>query len=308
MTSSPPNSTRTIRQRVLFVLRPVVIIGVLVAFLVPFVAGIIFIRALTTGGCGGADDPAAYNMPFEDVSFPSSEFKTDIKAFFIPGDNGVTLIIPPGYTSGRGNLLHELVLLHKHGYGALTYESRACMGHYISLGYAEVTEVGDALDYLATRSDVDMDKLAIHGFSSAGATTLMAAARYPQLRAVVAEGGYHDFGDALRDTSQGQQWAFLGLFYEFGVRVGYRWTTGYDLSVLSPISTIGEIAPRPILLIYGTAEPSLRGGRLELAAAGDNAQLWEVPGATHGSYSWTAPEAFEQRVVDFYDKAFDLHP
>jgi pimeloyl-ACP methyl ester carboxylesterase len=307
MTPSPA-PTRAVRQRALFVLRPVLIIAVLLAFLAPFLAGVIFIRVLTTAGCGGADDPAAYNMPFEDVSFPSSEFQTDIKAFFIPSDNGVTLIVPPGYTSGRGNLLHELVLLHKHGYGALTYESRSCMGHYISLGYAEVTEVGDALRYLATRPDVDMDKIAIQGFSSAGATTLMAAARYPNLRAVVAEGGYHDFEDALRDTSQGQQWGFLGAFYEFGVKAGYRLTTGYDLSVLSPISTIGNIAPRPLLLIYGTAEPSLRGGRLELAAAGDNAQLWEVPGATHGSYSWTAPEEFEWRVVDFYDKAFDIRP
>ena len=307
MTPSPAPA-RTLRQRALFVLRPVLIVAALLAFLAPFIAGVIFIRILTTVGCGGGGDPAAYNLPFEDVSFPSSEFKTDIKAFFIPGDNGVTLVVPPAYTSGRGNLLHELVLLHKHGYGALTYESRSCMGHYISLGYAEVTEVGDALDYLATRSDVDMDKLAIHGFSSAGATSLMAAARYPSLRAVVAEGGYHDFSDALRDTSQGQQWSFLGTFYEFGVKAGYRLTTGYDLSVLSPISAIGEIAPRPILLIYGTAEPSLRGGRLELAAAGENAQLWEVPGATHGSYAFTAPEEFERCVVDFYNKAFNIRP
>jgi dipeptidyl aminopeptidase/acylaminoacyl peptidase len=306
--SQLPAPTRTFRQRALFVLRPVSIITLVLVFLAPFIAGVIFIRALTTNGCGGAGDPATFNLPFEDVSFPSSEFKTDIKAFFIPGDNGVTLIIPPGYTSGRGNLLHELAVLYKHGYGALTFESRSCMGQYISLGYAEVTEVGDALAYLATRPDVDMDKLAIHGFSSAGATSLMAAARYPNLRAVVAEGGYHDFEVSLHDTSQEQGWSFLGAIFEAGAKLSYRLTTGHDMSVLSPVSAIGKIAPRPVLLIYGTDEPSLPGARLELAAAGENAELWEVPGATHGSYWYTAPQEFEQRVVAFYDDAFGIRP
>jgi pimeloyl-ACP methyl ester carboxylesterase len=72
------------------------------------------------------------------------------------------------------------------------------------------------------------------------------------------------------------------------------------------VSVIGQISPRPILLIYGTAEPSLRGGQLELVAAGENAELWEVPGATHGTYQFDAPEEFERRVVGFYDKAFNI--
>lgn len=306
--TQPSAPERTLRQRAWFVLRPVLIVAALVSIIAPFVAGVIFIRALTAAPCGGGGDPGAFNLPYEDVSFPSSEFKTGIKAFFIPpdADNGVVVIVPPPYTTGRGGMLHEIAVLHKHGYGALNFESRSCMGHTISLGYAEVTEVGDALNYLATRPDVDMKMIAIHGFSSAGATSIMAAARYPEIGAVVAEGGYHDFADAITDSSQAQQWLFLGTFYEFGVKVSYRLSTGYDLSVLSPVSVIGKISPRPILLIYGTAEPSLRGGQLELAAAGENAELWEAPGATHGSYQIDLPEEFERRVVDFYDKAFDI--
>ena len=304
--SQPVSHARTVRQRVLFVLRTATVIGAGLVILIPFAVGYLFILGLTTGGCSGGGDPAAYNLPFEDVSFPSSQFKMPIKAYFIPGDNGVTVIVPPAHTNGRGSWLHEIAVLHRHGYSALTYESRSGMGHRVSLGYAEVTEVGDALDYLATRPDVDMKKIGIHGFSSAGATAIMAGARYPTLRAVLAEGGYHDFGEAVHDTSQVQGWSFLGTFYELGTRVGYRLTTGYDLSVLSPVSVIGQIAPRPILLIYGTAEPGLPGAYLELAAAGANAQLWAVPGATHGSYWYTAPEEFERRVIAFYDDAFNF--
>ncbi len=304
--TQPAKSTRTIGKRILFVLLPVLVIGLLLLVAIPFVYGSNFLRDLTTAGCGGGDDPAAYDLPFEEISFPSSAFKTQINGYFIPGDNGVTLIVPPAYTSARGSLMHEIAILHKHGYSALSFESRSCMGHVISLGYAEVNEVGDALDYLATRPDVDMEKIGIHGFSSAGATTLMAGARYPNLRAVLAEGGYHDFSASVHDTVQAQGWSFLGRFYELGAHVSYRMVTGYDMSVLSPISVIGQIAPRPILLIYGTNEPSLPGAHLELAAAGNNAQLWEVPGATHGSYWYTAPEEFEQRVIAFYDSAFGI--
>ena len=80
-------------------------------------------------------------------------------------------------------------------------------------------------------------------------------------------------------------------------------TTGDRFERLSPVSVIGQIAPRPILLIYGTNEPSLPGAHLELAAAGSNATLWEVAGATHGSYIYTAPDEYRQRVTGVYDTA-----
>lgn len=301
----PPATERTLRQRALFVLRPVLAVAAVLLFVMPFALGVIFIRVLTTNGCSGGESPAVYNLPYEEISFVSSELQMPINGYFIPGDNGVTIIVPPAYTSGRGNLMHEIAVLHPYGYSFLSFESRSCMGHYVSLGYAEVTEVGDALDYLATRPDVDMNRLGIHGFSAGGATAIMAGARYPQLKAVSAEGGYHDFAEQLSDNVEAQ-WPGLGILYELGVHIGYRLTTGYDLSVLSPVSAIGEIAPRPILLIYGTAEPSLPGARMQLAAAGENAQLWEVPGAWHGGYLYTAPEAFERRVVAFYDSAFAI--
>jgi uncharacterized protein len=288
------------------VLQPVLIVIVVMLTVVPFVLGVIFIRALTaSGGCGGDGDPTVFNLPYEDVAFNSSAFNMPIRAFFIPGDNGVTLIFPPTSSSGRGNWMHEIEVVHKHGYSVLSYESRSCMGQVLSLGYTEVTEVGDALAYLTTRPAVDMEKIAIHGFSTSGATAIMAGARYPELKAVLAEGGYHDFSEHLHNNVQAE-WQGFGFLYEWGVQIGYRLTTGYDISVLSPVSAIGQIAPRPVLLIYGTNEPSFYGAHLQLAAAGENAQLWEVPGATHGSYLFTAPEEFEQRVIAFYDSAFNI--
>jgi dienelactone hydrolase len=106
----------------------------------------------------------------------------------------------------------------------------------------EVDQVGDALNFLATRPDVDMNRIGIQGFSAAGATSVMSAARYNHLKAVVAMGGYHDFGATLDAEAHG---SWYGPLYAAGARAGYRLATGLDMEVLSPVSTIDQISPAP---------------------------------------------------------------
>jgi dipeptidyl aminopeptidase/acylaminoacyl peptidase len=198
-------------------------------------------------------------------------------------------------------------MLARHGYAVFTFEARPCAGMGpLSLGYAEVDEVADALDYLLGRPEVDPRRIGIYGFSSAGATSLMAATRLPQLQAVVAEGGYSDFEDFVdhelgRGLVQRGEFYFLPL-YRWGFHLAYRWIAG-DLAKLSPVTVISQIRPRPILLVYGSQEKSLPEGYQQLQAAGNNAELWVVEGAGHGTYRQVAPQAYEERIVAFFDKA-----
>ena len=295
------------RERLVFVLRAVAVTTALLLVGLPFLAGFSFTIFLTLPGCTGGANPAAYDMPFEDVSFPSFEFDQPTPAFFIPAQNpnGATVIVAPALAGGRGSRIEEIAVYHQNGYHVLTYDSRTCLANVsTSLGYREVPQVGDALDYLGTRADVDVERIAIHGFSAGGATAMMAAARYPELRAVVAEGGYHDFKQQLEQDSAGL--GVLGGLFRLGAHAGYRLTTGDEIGVLSPIAAIPQISPRPLLLVYGTSEPSLRGARQMQAAGGENVTLWEVPGATHGSYVFTAPEDYERIVIGFLDEAMGV--
>jgi pimeloyl-ACP methyl ester carboxylesterase len=294
---------RSLRRRVIFTMVTGIIAVAIAAAAVPMALGMAFLRYITSGACGGSISPDTYDLPFEEVAIHLSAIDRAVPGYFIPGGNGVTLIVPPTGNAGNGNLMHEIAVLNRHGYSVLVFASRACAGYSThSLGYVEADDIRDALDYLATRADVDMDRVGIHGFSTAGATAIFAAARYPELRAVVAKGNYHDFLAHMENSVTG----WYGGFYLFGAKLYYRLATGYDLSVLSPVSVIGQIAPRPLLLIYGTGEPARYGGRLELAAAGTNAELWEVEGAGHGNYQYVAPEAFEERVIGFYNRAFGI--
>ena len=85
--------------------------------------------------------------------------------------------------------------------------------------------------------------------------------------------------------------------------VTYRLITGTNISALNPSGMISQIAPRPVLLIYGSNEVSLSGGYQQKAAAGDNAELWVIPGAGHGNYSQVAGEEYEARVMGFFKAA-----
>ncbi len=288
---------RSLRQRITFVLVGTLLVAGILALGVPLALGASFVAALTNSGCGGETTPP---MPYEDVRFPSTEFDRPTPAYFIPADapNGATVIVVPTGSAGRGDRMDEIAVYHDAGFAVLSYSSRVCVGGAAgTLGYKEAAQVGDALAYLATRPDVDMRRVGIHGFSAGGAAAILAAAQFPAIRAVVAEGGYHDFSAEVEQNTPDRLW--FAPFFRLGARLSYRLTTGEDMSVLSPVSVIGQIAPRPILLIYGTNEPSLPGARLQQAAAGANAQLWEVPGATHGSYIYTAPEEYKQRVAAF---------
>jgi pimeloyl-ACP methyl ester carboxylesterase len=133
----------------------------------------------------------------------------------------------------------------------------------------------------------------------------MAAARLPQLRAILAEGGYGDFGEGV--LGSGTNSSGVARFFEFfllrSFKHSYRWLTGVDINQLSPLGVIGQVAPRPILLIYGSREVSLAGAYQQQAAAGDTAELWIVEGAGHGAYFDVAPEEYEAKLVTFFDKS-----
>jgi pimeloyl-ACP methyl ester carboxylesterase len=292
------------KQRILYILRLFVVTVIFALLFVPFLAGFATTWLFTHTPCNPGAPPDVMDMEnFEAVSFHSPILNGELQGYFVHGTNGVTIIIPPALGSGAGSWMQEHAVLNEQGYNLFSYDARNCLGYANSLGYLEAIEVRDALDYLATRADVDMDRIGIQGFSAGGAASIMATARYPEIRAVIAMGGYHDFSDAVNAYSSAEWFAPI---YTLGANIGYRLATGLPLTVLSPLSVIGDIAPRPVLLIYGSTEVSLSGAYRQLEAANDHADLLVIENGTHGTYWIHAPELYTERVIRFLDSAFGI--
>jgi len=293
---------RTTRQRLVFIVRTALLILVPLLLILPCALGYGFINLLTGTGCGGEINPDVIGLAYEDASFRSSEFGRDIPAYWIPASPGdlTVIVVPTGGAAARGDRMSEIEVYHRAGVNVLTFSARGCIGTVNnSLGYLEVDAVGDALTYLQSRSDINRNQIGLHGFSAGGATVIMAAARFAEDVAwAVSEGGYHDFPAQIEQNAPYALPFGMGLLFRVGAHIGYRVTIGHDMSVLSPVSVIDEIES-PVLLIYGTLEPGLEGAREMARVGGENVELWEVEGATHGSYINTAPNEYAQQIREF---------
>ncbi len=299
--SRPPRGSWLYWRRLLRLIG-IILLAVIVGL--PLCGGVFSTVALLYVGCSENNaTPDTYGDYTWEKFTIQAQAGGEFQGYFVHGTNGATIIFPPNFNVGRGNRFNEAHILMEHGYAVVLFESRRCADSGpLSLGYQEVKEVADVLDYLRNRSDVDRERIGIHGFSSAGATALMAAAQYPELRAIVAEGGYESM-DGILDEQGGSAGAYLTTIFRWSMRLSYRIIAGNRMKDLNPLSVIDQIAPRPILLIYGSTESSLPGAYLQHKVAGANAELWVVEGAGHGNYVDIAPQEYEERVVAFFDQA-----
>lgn len=277
----------------------VCVIGIVVIML-PMGMGWLAFSGLTHPLCGSRVNPADYGLIPEEVTIPAES--GPFPGYFFAGTNGATIVVPPAFGASRSGLLHEVAILNRHGYSVLTYDSRQCIGLAAhSLGLWEADDIQDAVDYLRGRDDVEMTRLGLHGFSQAGASALFAAAAIPDVRAVVVEGGYVDYG--VQTLGLGESQGLVMTLFNAGARLGYRMNTGLQLEQLAVFESMEQITPRRILLVYGEHEITLAGAR-DAASLGAHVTLWEVPGATHGSYVASAGETlFAENVVGFFDDA-----
>lgn len=291
------------RRYWLRLLRLFVVAVVAALVLLPVGFGAAMMWGITHSGCARSGDPSAYSLIYEDIQLTTPQGLT-LPAFFIPGTNGATVIVVPAFTNDRGGDLLDASVLNQAGFNVLTFDNRRCDGApFHSLGLLEADDAEAAFRYLTTRPDVDANRISIHGFSSAGSTSLFTAARVPELRAVSAKGGYHDMAEQL---GLGRDGSAFDVLFRVGTVVSYRLITGQDVRALSPLTAVDSIVPRPIFLIYGSRETSLAGAQIMLERAqalGGNAELWIVEGAGHGDYAQVAGDEYVRRLVEFHQRA-----
>ena len=237
----------------------------------------------------------------------ASRTQTALAGTFFPGRNRATIILSHGYGDDQNQMLPWASFLHQAGFSVFTYDMRgrgASGGGEITLGALEADDLSSVVDYLVTRPDVDPDRIGALGVSLGGAVTILAAARDPRIKAVVDDCGFSDASRVI-DTSFER---YIGLpafpFSPVTVAIAER-RVGQSIAGVRPVDVIGQISPRPILIIHGQADTPVPVAHSErnFLAAGEPEELWLVPGAEHNGSREVAGPEYERRVTAFFQQS-----
>jgi len=231
-----------------------------------------------------------------------------LAGWYLPPKNEVVIILQHGYHTNNEEMLPVAQMLARHRYGILLFDFRGhgkSEGEMVTFGLNEVKDTEAALAFLHLQPEVNPGKIGLLGNSMGGAVGILAAANLEGIRVVVIEGVFAELEDEIDIGIQVQTplpaTPFTSIFKFFTEQ-----RSGYRISDIAPIEKIGEISPRPILILQGGADeriPIDSGGRL-FAAAGKPKEYWYEPRITHAAFSVSVPTKYEQRIVSFFDKYF----
>ena len=283
--------------------------GAIVALLV--VALLWFTNSLARGLLRPSRKPLALTpeqvgLALEDVRIAGP--RGEMAAWYLPASNGCTLICCHGIHDNRGQWLEQVARLHERsGYGALLFDFAGhgqSEGDTVTYGVRERDDVVAIITWLRARGDVNMDGLAIMGYSLGAIAATLAAATLPELRALVIESGFadlqHDIAQLFTRFTHLPAFPLANLVVWWGQRLA-----DVRLSDIRPALMIGQVSPRATLIIADLhdelADEPYDGERL-FAAAGEPKELWQVEDAGHVQAYWRRPEEWVARVGDFLDR------
>ena len=251
-----------------------------------------------------ATTPASVGLAYENVTLRSDAGA--LSAWWIPAESpkGVVVFLH-GYGDNKAQAVPLARALYEANYTLLALDLRAhgeSDGDFTTVGMDEVRDVEAAIAYARVRDPVSSERLALFGWSMGAATAINAAARAPEVDAVVADSAFATLENIASNSIQ----HFTDLpKYPFGPLsvVFAGWMVDRDVGDNAPLRALADVRA-PVLVIQG-AEDTIalpdEDGRALAAAAPAGSELWVVEGAAHVSAHGVARDEYEGRVTAFLD-------
>ena len=234
-----------------------------------------------------------------DISFVTADALT-MRGWFVPSRNGSAVVLVHGSPSIRAELVPEARQLASHGFGVLLFD---LPGHGESEGTVLWGEpdrhaLSSAIDFASRQPGVDPARIGAFGFSMGSCIVAQVAATDRRLSAIVLAGA---FTDAL-----GQRRYEYKNFNPV-TRYPVFWLdqrSGMDLETMRPIDAMPSIAPRPILFVVGSDDPTVPPAMTtELyRAAGEPKEVLTVRGGKHGNYATVPGSGYLEKLSSFFEK------
>lgn len=235
------------------------------------------------------------HIPFENIELTTSD-GVKLAVWYTPPQNGAVILAAHGYNGNRPEDMY--VMFARNGYGVLAWDFRAhgaSGGETSSLGFYEQLDAEAALTYALSQPEVE--HVGAWGGSMGAATMILAAAKHPEIEAVVSDSAFPSLEEVIRINTPIRMMQPFVLF--FAEQQG-----GFDLEQVSPVDAIANISPRPVFIIDGWdgAAIAMNSPYRLFDAAHDPKQLWAEEGVPHlGTYGFD-PLEYERRVVGFFDE------
>lgn len=252
----------------------------------------------------------AQNTPgdFEISDWRNVQFATrdelTLQGWYIPPDEGSSSILfVHGHGGNRAQLLAVAAWLRSEGYGALLFDLRnhgTSEGDVTSMGLLETEDVLAAFHFLQSQAEVDPERIGIYGVSMGAAAAIRAFSQLPQVQALIVESTYADITGVIAEGITTR----TGL-PGFPFAPVITWMTGNlaeaSLFNLHLTDAVAQIAPRPLLILHGTADPLIPVTQAQVLyeAAGDPKEIHIVQDGVHGGLRAVNPESYDQHVLNF---------
>jgi fermentation-respiration switch protein FrsA (DUF1100 family) len=247
-------------------------------------------------------DPPSNVQNLQSVQF-TSESGSTIHGWLMPGipDKGVVVLMH-GVRANRLSMLRRAQFLNQNGYTVLLFDFQAhgeSEGKHITFGYLESRDAIAGVNFV--RLKFPGKKIGVIGVSMGGAAASLASPPLP-VEAIVFEMVYPSIDRAVdnRLTMRLGNWSKI---LSPLLLLQLKWRLGIDPKDLRPIERVTEIRV-PKLFIAGSEDrhTTLEESREFYNAAADPKELWIVDGAAHLDLHEFNKEAYESRVLGFFNE------
>jgi dipeptidyl aminopeptidase/acylaminoacyl peptidase len=251
-------------------------------------------------------DPSTQDITFEAISFQSIDGLT-IPGWYMPASqvsqSSQAILLVHGRTASRHEGMRYAKAILNAGYNVLTIDlrhPRQAPEIISTMGYHEQKDVVAALDFL--KNEKAIKHIGVMGFSMGAATSMIVMAKDPRIEVGVFSGGYANSMDVLSEQAKIvyglPRYPLMPVVEKF-----FEWRGDLDSDEINPEKYIGQISPRPVYIMHGTADKTVgfhHGQRL-FAAAKEPKQFWQAQGGRHTRLWQLDKEKAETSVVAFFN-------
>lgn len=259
-------------------------------------------------------EPGAVGLDYEDIWFQARGEALNISAWHLPSPGATrAVVIVHGLNRCRGRefspdsfkLVTDLVakgftvlMLDLRGHG----ESDAARQTY---GIRERRDVLGAVDWLLERGYAP-GSIGILGTSMGGVAALGATVEEPAIGGLIIDSAFADFTPMMR--THFRTYSKLPAFFLPTTLLVSQILTGERFADLRPVEHLRAILDRPVLVIHARGDALVPVAHAQAFAQAADVELWLTDGASHlGAYS-ADPEAYSNRVTQFFQRTLANQP